>query len=59
LDVFSGLHLLYDIQKIGKNIIIRKMYENLKNKIGKDILQNRIGEVRENKFKPDFNNFVE
>lgn len=56
LDVLSALYLLYDRTKRGHNDIVRRFYEECKKDglVTSDIAENRISEVRERKYKPDF-----
>jgi len=57
LDVMSSLYLLYDKSSEGRNSWARVFFDEcMKDKlVTKDILENRIAEVRERKFQPDFN----
>ena len=56
LDVFSALYLLYDRTKQGHSDVVRRFYEECKKDglVTSDIAENRISEVREHKYKPDF-----
>lgn len=57
LDILSSLYLLYDKTKDGHNSWVRKFYRECKKDgtITTEVAENRIAEVREQKFKPDFN----
>ena len=56
LDVISGVYILYDKDKIGRNSYVKNFFEECMQDrvVSKDILENRITEVRERKYKPDF-----
>ena len=56
LDVFSALYLLYDKEKIGHNEYCAKFYEDSINHgiVIREQLSNRIQEVRNQKYKPNF-----
>ena len=60
LSTLSGVYILYCADKIGRNILLNNFIRGcLKDGVtSKDILENRIAEVREKKFKPDYKYFI-
>jgi len=60
MDVLAALHIMYDQTRRGHSDSVRRFYEECKKDklINLDIAQDRIGKVREAKYKPDFENFL-
>lgn len=60
LDVFSALFILYDKQRSGRNTFVKKFYRECKkdNIISKELLENRVAEVRGGKYRANFDYFV-
>ncbi len=56
LDILSALYVLYDQDRKGSNVWVKKFYDECKKDgiITPDSARNRIQEVREQEFKPDF-----
>lgn len=56
LDVFAGIFILYTQKKVGRNSHVQNFFQECKKDgvVSKDILENRINEVREQKYKPNF-----
>jgi hypothetical protein len=56
LDVISGVYILYGKDKTGRNLYVKKFFEQCMQDrvVSADILENRVAEVREKKYKPNF-----
>jgi len=56
LDILAGLFILYDQIKVGRNSYVKDFYERCKRDevISKEVLKDRINEVREGRYKPNF-----
>lgn len=56
LDIISGVYILYDKEKVGRNTYVKHFLEEcMRHKVvSRDMLENRVAEVREKKYKPNF-----
>lgn len=56
LDIISGVYILYGKNKIGRNSYVKDFFKQCMQDgvVSRDMLEDRVAEVREKKYKPNF-----